>query len=141
MGVPDEPMPPFERRLAGQPVSNDMLAYQLGTFKESLDRGLGSLEKALEKGLDAVAAEVKELNGRVSLIERRQEYDAARLKALEQFREEQDRREEERRKMVEMEMRAAVDDSQAWKTGRWIGAFIVGLFLILGVIVAIVGKL
>ena len=138
----DDPQPPFERRLGTSlPVSNDVLAYQLGTFKESLDRGLGSLEKALEKGLDAVAAEVKELNGRVSSIERRQEYDAARLKALEQFRDEQDKIAEARRVSLEAERNAAVDNSQNWKTARWIGVFIVAVFSILGVVAAIVGNL
>lgn len=137
----DEAMPPFERRLGNTPVSNDVLAYQLGTFKESLDRGLGSLEKSLEKGLDAVALEVKELNGRVSLIERRQEFDAARLKALEQYREEMDRAEALRQDRIQKERDAAVDNSQMWKTGRWVAGGVLFIATLAGIIAGIANSM
>lgn len=134
--VPDDAGIP-QRRVADLSV----LQYQVGALQTALDRGIGGIEKTMDKGFESIGVRLDRFEERLKTIEERQAFDAARLKALEQFREEQDRREDERRRVADADLKASVDNSQAWKTARWIGTAIVALFTIAGIIFAIAGNL
>lgn len=134
MADENEGVRPEERRRGDISV----LQYQVGALQSALDRGLGALEKSIEKGFDSINLRIDKLDARMATVEERQAFDAARLKALEQFREEQDRREADRRKQLDAELAAAVDSSQQAKTIRLLVGIGMGLLGIAGTVVAIV---
>lgn len=131
------PGSPEERRRGDISV----LQYQVGALQSSFDRGIGALDKTMEKGFDSLNARIDKLDARMATVEERQAFDAARLKALEQFREEQDRREDERRKQAEAEARVAVDESQQARVVRTVVMLAVGLVGVIGTVVAILSQL
>jgi uncharacterized coiled-coil protein SlyX len=138
--VADQPGGPMAP--TGRPaVDLNVIQYQVGALQSAIDRGIGGLERTIDKGFEGVATRLDKFEARLKTIEERQAFDAARLKALEEFRAEVDRREDRRRQQADAEMRAAVDNSQMWKTGRWIAGAILFLFTLAGVIVGIVNAL
>lgn len=118
----------------------NVLQYQVGQMQSALDRGLGSLEKTIEKGFDSLNIRVDKLDARMATVEERQAFDAARLKALEQFREEQDRRLDEQRRAQEAAMKIAVDESQQAKIWRTNVLMFVGLLTVIGTVIAILSQ-
>lgn len=137
MAEDDRPISAAERRRG----DINVLQYQVGALQSALDRGLGALDKTIEKGFDSINVRIDKLDARMATVEERQAFDAARLKALEQFRAEADRREDERRKLAEAEARQLVDESQQAKVVRTIVMLAVATLGVVGTIVAIVTQL
>lgn len=138
---PNDPIPPFDRRGPARAPNLEVVLFQIGALQTALDRGLGGLEKVVEKGFDSLDTRVGKLDDRMAQIERRQEFDAARLKSLEQFREEQDRRDEERRRSTDEELKLAVDSTAQAKMLRWTFAAIAAVLGVAGGVVALINAL
>lgn len=134
----NEPVPGVpQRRMADLNV----IQYQVGALQSALDRGIGGIEKTMEKGFEGISTRLDKIEDRMKTVEERQAFDAARLKALEQFREEQDRREEVRARETTAELKANVDNSQNMKTLRLLGGLVLALFTVASIIFGIVSNL
>lgn len=123
MADSDDDLPVERRRSATRQSDLNVIQFQIGSIQTAMDR----MERAMEKGFTQLVARLDDFDKRLALIERRQEYDAARLKSLEEFRNEQDRRAAEDRNRKEAELKVAVDQSDWAKTVRTVAAVFAGV--------------
>lgn len=115
-----------------EPHANDVgtlavLQYQVGTMKESLDRGLGGLEKLIDRGFDQVGNRLDKVETEMKTIQERQAFDAARLKALEEFRKEVEGRTAEQARQSEASLRLAREGATEWLIVRRVAIAVGGI--------------
>ena len=128
-------------RRSQPPVNLEVINYQVGALQTSLDKGLFALERTVEKGFEGVDRRLSRIEERQTVMERQQERSDARLEALEEFRREQEARDNDLASMQRQELKLATDGSNTAKQLRLLGFIIAGALTGVGTLIAILGQL
>lgn len=103
--------------LAGN-VPLAVIQHQVIAMQTAFDRGLGGLERTVERGFGNLGSHLERIEGRLKTVEERQAVDTARLQALEEHRSELDRRDQHRQDDQRRELAAARESVNQAKTIR-----------------------
>lgn len=149
-GHPDFPEDPTKGRMADDQIPRDhyqrvadlsVLQFQVGSMQTALDRGIGALERSMDKGFDQMLGRLDGIEGRLKMVEERQAVDSGRLQALERFRQDSEERDQARISERESRYADALDGSQTARTLRLIGSLVIAAIAAIGTIVGIVAAL
>lgn len=139
--TPGGPLSASGDRRAAPPVDLNVINYQVGALQTALDRGLGALERVIEKGFDNIDRRLSRIEERQASMEKRQERSDARLDALEEFRREQESAEKDVAILQRAELKLATDGSETARIWRTIAIITVGSLAALGTAITILAQL
>lgn len=122
-------------------MTMETIARQLGEVQTGLDRGLGALEKALDRQSDQLGGRLEKIEDHQRNSDMRIERFNGRLDALEEFRKQAEATAREETKAQVSELRGAVVDQSQLRTLRWVGGTAVAILGAIVTILAIVQAL
>ncbi len=122
----DEMKPPA----AVAPATLEVIQFQVGQLQASVDRGLASLERTQERGIDELKDSLRKQGDRLGSIEQTLVKHTGKIEALETFRREQEERDEQT-------YRRAVDESATARIWRVMVVVGIGVLTVAGTVMSI----